>query len=411
RASGNILADPEGDWIDYAAAGVAGPDEMEERLLDLVARFGLDEDLFAAALETRFDADMADAWTGPIAEARAALAEAGDLSDLVEPWEEGQLNTNATLLENLLYAFPTTPVPRFADYAERAEVAELLSAIGARELLEEIGRDIAAEFADLVDAVEEDSIVLDSFAAFSKAELLASAALIESAAGQRPADLGEEDRIFLTGLAIKYVPTRDRLDVLDEARMDRLLELRRAAQPKARGNPAFVGFDSEAFNPAQTLAENFLHGRRRFDRRSAWKRLDAEIAGAVAAAGLRERLVRVGLDRPVVNGGAALPAALRRRIALVRALIKRPRILVLDGVAAGETEGDRALRAAIRDELQGATLIYAANSAKAAADADRSVEIEENGTLRDPLLDGGRDPISDHEELDQANHTNRRVNP
>ncbi|MEL6478219.1 MAG: ABC transporter ATP-binding protein/permease [Pseudomonadota bacterium] len=383
RATGNITADPDGDWVDYAAAGVAGREALEERLLGLVIRFGLDKDLFAAALDTRIDAEMAGEWTEPIAQARAELGGLGDLSDVVEPWAPEAFNSNATLLENLLYAHPTSVVPRFADYAANPEVAEILARAGALPLLHEIGWDIAREFADLVEAVEEDSVVLDSFAAFSKAELLACAALVGEPSRRGPGDLDAEGLLTLTGLAIKYVPTRDRLDVLDEARETRLLGLRRVARPAVEGNPAFVGFDSEEFNPAQTLAENFLHGRRRFDRKSAWKRLDAQIAEAVAAAGLRERLVRVGLDGPVSNGGATLAAALRRRVALVRALIKRPRLLVLDGLAPGESVADQTLRADIRAELPGVTLIYAAASDKAAADADRLIAIEEHGAVHE----------------------------
>ena len=61
RATGNITADPDGDWIDYGAAGVDGAGALETRLLHLVERFGLDQDLFAAALDTRLDPALAEA--------------------------------------------------------------------------------------------------------------------------------------------------------------------------------------------------------------------------------------------------------------------------------------------------------------------------------------------------------------
>ncbi|MEM9735454.1 MAG: ABC transporter ATP-binding protein, partial [Pseudomonadota bacterium] len=87
RATGNITADPKGDWVDYEAAGVAGPDPLQERLLTLVARFDLSPELFSSALNRRFSPDQAERWNDVLVTARAELIKEGDdLSDLVEFW-------------------------------------------------------------------------------------------------------------------------------------------------------------------------------------------------------------------------------------------------------------------------------------------------------------------------------------
>ena len=46
--------------------------------------------------------------------------------------------------------------------------------------------------------------------------------------------------------------------------------------------------------------------------------------------GLRPLVVTIGLDYPVGVGGARLPVADRQKVALVRALIKNPVLLVID---------------------------------------------------------------------------------
>jgi putative ABC transport system ATP-binding protein len=74
RRTGNITADPDGDWIDYAAAGADGADELDRRLLDLVDRVGLADDLVVSALNSQIDPGDAERWTGPILAARAELA-------------------------------------------------------------------------------------------------------------------------------------------------------------------------------------------------------------------------------------------------------------------------------------------------------------------------------------------------
>ncbi|MBY8974455.1 ABC transporter ATP-binding protein/permease [Rhodobacteraceae bacterium NNCM2] len=382
RATGNLIADPDGDWVDYAAAGVADKQALEARLIALSGALGLAEDLFAEALNGRIPAADADEWTEPVKAARDKLLGGdSDLSDLVEPWSMESYNTNASLLENLLYALPVETMADVGAYARDPAVREVLQKSGALIQVEAIGWDIVLEFAELVDAVEHDSIVLDSFTAYSRDELKHASELAILHGPKGLDKLPPEAKQFVLSLALKFVMRRDRLDVLDESRIGRVLSYRKAAQSVIGGDRRFVGFNEDRFNPSRTIAENLLHGSRRIDRKSRWKQLDAEIEHAIDAAGLRERLMRVGLDRPVGSGGSGLSAAMKRRVALVRAIIKRPEILILDGVGGGDSPADAGLRRVVRKELPSATLIYAAANEVAADGADRTLGLDDEGQM------------------------------
>ncbi len=399
RKTGNLTADPEGDWIDYDAAGVAGPEQLDTRLLKLVERVGLADDLVSGALDSRVPPDRAGRWTDPIlkarAELRASLGEAG-LADVAEPWQPGRFNTNADLLENLLFGMLVDPPSDPRELARTEPVAETLDAIGVRGELEAIGRDIAEEFATLVETVGETSSVLDGFPAYPKADILTVAELVESYRGKPLSQIRKEQRESLLVLALAFVETRDRLDVLDEGRKARLMEAqakarRHLAGPEGRPRDDFVFFDEDRFNPGRPVAENILNAKRRHDRKAAWRTLTNRMEGAIRAAGLRQELVRLGLDAPAGSGGSNLSATARRRVALVRALLKRPSVLVLDGVAAGNGESDRGLRALVREELPGAIFVFAADDASI-DDADLRVEIDSGGTVK---YDSMRGPDED----------------
>ncbi|MEM8791634.1 MAG: ABC transporter ATP-binding protein/permease [Pseudomonadota bacterium] len=382
RATGNLIADPDGDWTDYAAAGVSDLAGLEARLLRLITDLGLDEELFSTALNSRIDAAEADQWTGPIVEARIALGETElDLSDLIEPWQPDAYNTNATVLENILYALPVESVADYSDYAQDPAVDEIIKKSGAKELVEAIGWDIASEFAELVAAVDVDSVVLESFAAYPKDEINAAAELRDRFGPSGLSSVDLEGLQVLTSLALKFVLRRDRLDVLDDERMREVLACRRKAEPLTVDDPRFVGFDEDQFNPGRTIADNLMHGARRIERKSRWKVLDEDMERALERVGMRDRILRLGLDRPVGSGGANLSIAVKRRIALVRALIKRPRILLLDGVVGGDGDADRQTRAVIRAELPEATIIYAASSEAAAEGADQVLALDDKGQL------------------------------
>ncbi|MEM9139486.1 MAG: hypothetical protein AAGB15_06610, partial [Pseudomonadota bacterium] len=179
-------------------------------------------------------------------------------------------------------------------------------------------------------------------------------------------------------LALAYVDNRDQLDVLEQAEIDKILACRGRARTLLEGRDDFVTFDEPEFSPARTVAANIIHGNRRYDRRAGWKTLDKMLSDAIDEAGLRDDLIALGLGRPLSSGGG-LSTSVRRRIGLIRAMVKRPSVLVLDGVAGSDNAVDAALRTAIRADLPEATVLYAAAEGGATTGADLVITIADNG--------------------------------
>jgi putative ABC transport system ATP-binding protein len=380
RATGNSPVDPDGDWIDYAAAGLPDAAALDERLVDLVARFGLAADVVSVALGSRVPEAGIDRWNAPVLAARRRFATlAADYAELAEPWDAAAYNTNAALLANLLFAMPPVAEDDAAAQLRHPAVAAILERTGGNAILEEIGWDLAAEFRTVVDAVGAESPVLDRFAGYSRADLQEAAALRAEAQPRRGARLDDRARARLRELAARFVETRDQFDVLGDGRRERVLAARAAALPLVRAERGLVAFDDDRFSPGRTLIDNILHARRRFDRRAGWKRLDDAVDQVIEAEGLRPALIRLGLDRSL--GDAGLSGAAQRQVALVRAVVKRPRFLLLDGPVGGDTAEDAALRAALCEALPGTAVIYAASGDPSRHQADRVLRIGPGGVL------------------------------
>ncbi|MEM7058643.1 MAG: ABC transporter transmembrane domain-containing protein [Pseudomonadota bacterium] len=379
KLTGNTTSNPEGDWIDYTQAGVDGPEALERRLMDLIEIVDHTDDVYATAMGMRLNPKIATEWTDEIMAARSSLhASAIDLGDIVEDWSQGRFNSSGSLLENLLYGLPTEGRDDHADYYDLPKVHAVLDGSDAVSLLEEIGFDIAKEFSELVDTLGDNSAVLDSLAGYDRGDVLSANDLIIATAGQTEIKLLDEDKVLMIKLAMRYVQGRDRLDVLDDARIQKVLECRTRARALTTNRDDFVSFEEERFSPARSIAGNIVHGKRRFDRRSAWKSLDKMIHAAIDKAGLMDDLIRLGLGRPIPSGNS-LSASHRRRIGLVRGMIKQPEVLILDGIAAGDSDQDVRLRAAIRQDLPSTTIIYGALEEDATKGADLIVRISENG--------------------------------
>lgn len=98
-----------------------------------------------------------------------------------------------------------------------------------------------------------------------------------------------------------------------------------------------------------------------------------------------------GLDATVEQGGANFSGGQRQRLCLARALLKRPKILVLDdSTSAIDTATERQIREALRSTLPGTTKVIIAQRVTSVQDADLVVmladgKIQAQGTHDDLL--------------------------
>ena len=376
RRTGGPEDDPEGDWIDYAAAGVADAEALEARLHALAEAAGLGPELVDAAMETRLDAGEAARWAEPLSAARDRLADAlraADLADAVAPWDRTAFNHDATLAENILFSPPA---------ADADAAAATLARIGGDALLAEAGWALSREFASVVETVGRESGVLESLGGYGRGEVLSGTDLYETNKDRGLRRASPQTRKALIDLAGRFTPARDRFEIVDDAMIDRILALRARALAAA---PPGRAFDAGAVTPGLTIAEAMLGGPRRHARRAAWRRLDTLMREALAQAGLTDALIGLGLGAPAAQG---MTPHMLRRIGLIRALLKRPAVVILNGPGAGDGEADRALRALARREAPEATLLRLADPG-AAADADMVVRLGEQGQVAG--VEGGRE--------------------
>lgn len=108
------------------------------------------------------------------------------------------------------------------------------------------------------------------------------------------------------------------------------------------------------------------------------------IEAAVVAAGLAPLMARLplGLDTPVGERGLALSAGERQRIALARALLRRPSVLILDEpTAALDAMTEQRIAEGLREALPTATIIVITHKPALARHADMVVTIEHGRAL------------------------------
>ncbi len=112
----------------------------------------------------------------------------------------------------------------------------------------------------------------------------------------------DEERRLLLSFALAFIPVRDRLDAVDDEVEAQLLAARAKAITLTQDSDKFVSFGADQYSPALSLSENLLHGKRRYDRRSAWKKFDDFLEDEIERSGLRDGITAVGLGAQLGAG-------------------------------------------------------------------------------------------------------------
>jgi ATP-binding cassette subfamily B protein len=101
-----------------------------------------------------------------------------------------------------------------------------------------------------------------------------------------------------------------------------------------------------------------------------------------------------GYDTFIEQGGANVSGGQKQRLCIARALLKKPKILILDdSTSAVDTKTDALIRKAFREEIPDTTKIIIAQRISSIEHADKII-----------ILDNGKiDAIGTHEELLKSN--------
>ncbi len=383
--SGNSTLDLAADWVDYAAAGAEGPDDIDGKIIEALSLVDMEEDVYRFGLTGVLDPETYPEACAAILEARAALPRrlaAVDAEDLVVRFDPARYNANASLAENLLFGTPTRPEFASGALAENALMTQVLNEAGLIGQMLDMGLNIARTMVEIFADLPTGHPFFEQFSFIDAVDLPAFRTLVSKADKDELISLEEAEQLALRRLPFDYVEARHRMALIDEEVEGKVVAARkRFAELLPETAPGAVAFyRPDAYNAASSLQDNILFGRLAYGQAMAEDTVGDAVTQTLDSLGLRQTVIEAGLGYEVGVGGNRLSSAQRQRIGLARALLKRPDLLVVnDALAVVDSNTQDRLMRRILEYRKGKGVVWTLQRPSAAQHFDRVL-----------VMDGGR---------------------
>jgi putative ABC transport system ATP-binding protein len=375
--SGNSTNDIKADWIDYGAAGVDNREALMAEGIRALAVAEMITDVYDFGLRGTIDPAAQPGVAERILTARATLRKRlaePDCAGLVESFDRASYNTNATVAENLMFGTQVGNIFDVESLADNRYLRSTLDSCGLTDDLLRAGHQVAVTMLELFSDLAPDHEFFEQFSFIKADELPDYKDLIGRADIDNLGELDADDQRRLLALPLKLIPARHRLGVIEEDMEVRLLEARAAF---ARDMPenlkgAIEFFDAEHYNAAGTLQDNILFGKLVFGQAQAESRVGGLISEVIGELGLRDTVVEVGLDYQVGIGGSRLSTGQRQKLAIARAVLKRPDVFIIsEGTAALDGATQSKVTKNLLEAFKGRGLIWILHRPSLASQFDR----------------------------------------
>ncbi|MFP4476763.1 MAG: ATP-binding cassette domain-containing protein [Desulfatibacillaceae bacterium] len=385
RPSDKTVTDAEGPVDVSRLPDVPDSESLDDVLLRTMHKVGLTGDLIKKAL----DSPCPDSWRkrSRILEAREHL---GDelrerilraSPDLVEPFDRGAYLRQCTVRENLLFGFSaeTDVAAMFDDEFEgpTRRLNELLSDHRLHGRLLNLGRwrfvreqrsgglvrQVSPKLYNILTALTKAGYDASDIAASTETQTENGIAnlsrhhrtvLFEVALDTR-ADLAET--FFTTGSGFVEDVLEARNMVTADGKM-RKMDVRHFDDPDAAG--------------WLRLRESLIGGRVNPRIRASFEQVDALIVDALSGEDLLDELVLMGMEYRVGDRGRNLSGGQGMKVAIARAVVKNPNVLLMDEVTAPLDEGSQArVMNMVREDFAHRTVIAVSHRLSSIRDFDR----------------------------------------
>lgn len=330
--AGNSAYAISNDWIDPRRAGVADETELRVWWMSLIEAIGSEGPLFRKSLDQVIGADTSPLLQDGLVRIRSEIwrkIKAQRLDKYVHRFDPAQYNPALPVANNLLFATLRRPMSQ-QELGLQDDLFALLRRVGLEEGLLAISVEMI-ELLNRIFGTDGTEHPLFRKLGLSPALYEKSVALVKTLGKWSAADLNEADKTVLMSLPAQITAEQIGAAFPDEMKQ-RILAQRvlHHDRPKSALDDVYAPLDEAAIAEGVSVLENALFGKISDTAGGRADDLRMIVAKALESQGLKGAVIDLIYDLPINLGGANLPSTFAEPLALIRAVIKRPDVLIMD---------------------------------------------------------------------------------
>ena len=377
------------------SGGIALPD-LHERI-EVLQQTGLFIDVLGFGLSARLDPRTHERHLQAILDVRAEFRNhfAEETAADIEVYDDRRYLYHSTVAENLLFGsavdsrFTEEELPRNDFFNRILRQAELLMPL----------TELGASFADRILDIFGHLPALPANIPLTLEEIGPLRQKLNRAEKHGLSNLAERDRHGFLGLALRYIPAVHKVVDIPESLTRRVVAARHTLVNalKKEAPKAVCFYRPDAYLAGASVLQNIIFGRITSESSHVKNRINTNIHRLLVEEELLEAILEIGMNFQVGRGGEKLSGGQRQKLALARAFLKKPSILLLDEATASlDNESQDRVQKVLESRWKGrSTLVAVVHRLDIIKNYDKIAvmeagKIEEIGTYGELMKKKGR---------------------
>ena len=254
-----------------------------------------------------------------------------ELADYVEFFDLERYLNFSSIAENLTFGTPNQASFSDSNLCRNSYFLQFLDDADLTRPLLSLGIELVKESVDILRNLPHDVIFFNQ-SPIKPDELDELISLVDTLKKKRLHDFSDMDREKLLDVVLRFTPGVHKMVSMPQMLESLLLEGRALFRKKiAEDDPdVYTFYQMSEYIFSQTILSNIFFGKNTTTHTHAQERIDQSIIQLLVEEDLLEQIIEIGMRYDVGSKGDNLSGGQRQKLAIARAFLKNPRILIMD---------------------------------------------------------------------------------